>query len=197
VDKAQEAAPPGRRTALSRIERKAATRAALIDAGERLIRKKGFSVSVEEIATEAGFTKGAVYSNFTGRTELFERICERVIPGLQVEHDTTLPSLAEALMDTAQQEIQAVERDAEQIVLQLDAAVQMLRDPELRASLLGDPRPGTTGDELPWPLPLPAAQWNVAVNAVALGLMVQRLLFGRREVPDELFVWLNRRLADD
>jgi len=193
-----DAASPGRRTPLSRIERKAATRAALIDAGERLVRKKGFSVSVEEIATEAGFTKGAVYSNFTGRTELFERICERVIPGLQVEHDTSLPTLAEALMDTARQEIEAVERDAEQIVLQLDAAVQILRDPELRASLLGDPRrPGTAGDELPWPLPLPTAQWNVAVNAVALGLLVQRLIFGPQEVPDELFVWLNRRLADD
>jgi AcrR family transcriptional regulator len=171
-----------------------------VDAGERLVRKKGFGVSVDEIAAEAGYTKGAVYSNFTSRAELIAEVCQRVVPGLQVEFDTSLPTLAEALEDTGRQEVLVTSTDAEQIVLQVDALVQMLRDSELRDALLqatfererDHPEP-----PLPWPLPIEERQWNIAVNAVAIGLIVQRLLFGAEEVPDELFVWLNRRLAGD
>jgi hypothetical protein len=33
------------------------------------------------------------------------------------------------------------------------------------------------------------------VNAVAIGLLTQRLLYGAEQVPDSLFAWLARRLA--
>jgi AcrR family transcriptional regulator len=185
----------------SRADRKAATRAALIDAGERLVLKKGFGVSVEDIAAEAGFTKGAIYSNFSGRTELIIEICRRVAPGLLVDFDTTIPSLGDALEDTGWQLLAAADADREQIVLQLDALVQMLRDPELHRAMLAYAAEVNAAakpdDPLPWPLPLPEEQWLVACNAVAIGLVVQRVIYGKERVPDELFGWLNRRLAGD
>jgi AcrR family transcriptional regulator len=185
---------------MTRAERKAATRAALIDAGERLVRKKGFAVSVDEIAAEAGFTKGAVYSNFAGRAELFEQISSRVIPGQQIVPDLTLPTLADALEDAAQQMVEAIDNDSEQLVLQLDGIVQLLRDDELRRAMLSDAVPGSEGHpgpDMPWPLPIDRAQWYVAVNALALGLAAHRLMFGAEAVPDELFRWTYRRLAGD
>lgn len=185
---------------LTRAERKAATRDALIDAGERLVRKKGFGVSIDEIAAEAGFTKGAVYSNFAGRSELIVEVGKRVIPGLQVDFDTSQASLADALEDTARQEVLVAETDREQIVHQVDAMVHMLRDPDLRSALMdyadAERAALDAANPLPWTLPLPEPQWTVAVNAVAIGLIVQRLLLGEERVPDDLFVWLNRRLAD-
>lgn len=179
----------------SRATRKAATREALVDAGERLVRKRGFGVSVDEIAAEAGFTKGAVYSNFASRSDLIVKICERVIPGLQVDFDRSLGTLADALADSARQLVEAAATDAEQIVLQLDAMLQMFRDPDLREAILAEVSAEPAPEPLPWPLPLPQEQWSIAVNAVAIGLLTQRLLYGAEQVPDSLFAWLARRLA--
>lgn len=184
---------------MTRAERKAATRAALIKAGERLVRKKGFAVSVDEIAAAAGFTKGAVYSNFAGRAELFEEISHRVIPGYQIQPDYSLP-LAEAMEDAARQEVAALDRDPDQFVLQLDGMVQLLRDKELRESFLRgrdeERLVAQNAEQLQaWEMPVPAEWFWVAVNAVGLGLAAHRLLFGPEETPEELFVWVHRRLA--
>jgi AcrR family transcriptional regulator len=69
---------------LSRPERKERTRADLVAAARRVFERHGFHrASLEQIADEAGYTKGAVYSNFAGKDELFlavldEHIAERV-----------------------------------------------------------------------------------------------------------------------
>lgn len=57
---------------LSRKERQAETRARLLDAAEAVILRRGFErASVEEITAEAGFTRGAFYSNFDSKEQLF------------------------------------------------------------------------------------------------------------------------------
>jgi AcrR family transcriptional regulator len=59
-------------TRLTRTERKQATRAELVAAARRVFLRRGFhAASLDEIADEAGFTKGAVYSNFEGKDDLF------------------------------------------------------------------------------------------------------------------------------
>jgi AcrR family transcriptional regulator len=65
---------------LSRAERQARTRAALLDAAARVFVRDGFQgSSVEAIAAEAGYTRGAFYSNFDSKEELFaELLQERV-----------------------------------------------------------------------------------------------------------------------
>jgi len=59
-------------TRQTREERKANTRAELLAAGRRVFLERGFhAATLDEIAEEAGYTKGAVYSNFEGKDALF------------------------------------------------------------------------------------------------------------------------------
>jgi AcrR family transcriptional regulator len=64
-------------TRISRPERKARTRSDLIAAARTVFVRRGFhAASLEEIAEEAGYTKGAVYSNFAGKDDLFLAVIE-------------------------------------------------------------------------------------------------------------------------
>jgi AcrR family transcriptional regulator len=66
---AASATTPERRT---RKQRQAETRRRLLDAAERVFLRRGLQgSSVEEIAAEAGYTRGAFYSNFKSKDELF------------------------------------------------------------------------------------------------------------------------------
>jgi AcrR family transcriptional regulator len=57
---------------LTRVERREQTRGELLAAARQVFLRRGFhQASLEEIAEEAGYTKGAVYSNFAGKDELF------------------------------------------------------------------------------------------------------------------------------
>jgi AcrR family transcriptional regulator len=59
-------------TRITRLERKAQTRAELIAAARLVFVRRGFhGASLDEIAEEAGYTKGAVYSNFADKDALF------------------------------------------------------------------------------------------------------------------------------
>lgn len=63
---------------LTRAERRRRTRDELLDAAELVFARLGFhGASLDAIATEAGFTKGAVYSNFPGKDALFLALLER------------------------------------------------------------------------------------------------------------------------
>ena len=65
------------RKRLTREESKARTRAELLRAADRLFLRRGFvATSLSEIADEAGLTKGAVYSNFASKEELFLAVLE-------------------------------------------------------------------------------------------------------------------------
>jgi AcrR family transcriptional regulator len=62
---------------LTRKEKQAETRTRLLDAAERVFLRQGLQgSSVEEIATEAGFTRGAFYSNFKSKDELFVELLQ-------------------------------------------------------------------------------------------------------------------------
>jgi AcrR family transcriptional regulator len=65
---------------LTRTERQEQTRQALLDAAARVFVNRGFQgSSVEEISAEAGYTRGAFYSNFSSKEELFvELLRDRV-----------------------------------------------------------------------------------------------------------------------
>src|SRR5436853_5449268 len=54
------------------------TRARLLEAAARVFARRGFHVAtLEEVAAEAGFTKGAVYSNFESKEALFLALVDR------------------------------------------------------------------------------------------------------------------------
>jgi AcrR family transcriptional regulator len=57
---------------LTRTERKERTRGEIFEAARTVFLRKGFhAASLDEIAEEAGYTKGAVYSSFESKDELF------------------------------------------------------------------------------------------------------------------------------
>jgi AcrR family transcriptional regulator len=77
---------------LSRAERREQTRQELVTAAEACFVSRGFHASsVDEVAERAGYTKGAVYSNFAAKEDLFFAVYERrveqvlteVAPGLR------------------------------------------------------------------------------------------------------------------
>jgi AcrR family transcriptional regulator len=73
-------------TRLTRPEQQARTRAALLDAGGRVFVERGFQgSSVEAIAAEAGFTRGAFYSNFSSKEELFAELLQERVYALYAE----------------------------------------------------------------------------------------------------------------
>lgn len=62
---------------LTRAERQAQTREALLEAAGRVFVARGFSgSSVEAICEAAGFTRGAFYSNFSSKEELFVELLQ-------------------------------------------------------------------------------------------------------------------------
>jgi AcrR family transcriptional regulator len=66
------------RTVQTRAERQARTREDLIDAAEELFTENGFhATSLDAVAVAAGYTKGAVYSNFSSKEDLFFAVYER------------------------------------------------------------------------------------------------------------------------
>lgn len=94
---------------MTRAEQREHTRTALLDAAAEVFDERGFaSASVDDIARRAGFTRGAFYSNFTDKTELAVRMCERRIEAferselddiLAADEDDRLAATARALVD--------------------------------------------------------------------------------------------------
>ncbi|MGH9019440.1 MAG: TetR/AcrR family transcriptional regulator [Acidimicrobiales bacterium] len=63
---------------LTRTESRAQTRERLLDAAATAFASDGYSgASVEEIAESAGFSVGALYSNFAGKEQLFAEVLRR------------------------------------------------------------------------------------------------------------------------
>src|ERR671930_1297178 len=69
---------------LTRKEKQAHTRMCLMRAAAKVFAKRGLQqASIDEVAEEAGYTKGAFYANFKNKEELFlamldERFAERL-----------------------------------------------------------------------------------------------------------------------
>lgn len=81
-----------------RDEQRAQTRRDLLDAAARVFAERGYhTTSVDQVAEAAGFTKGAVYSNFTSKEELFLELLDRQI-------DQAVGVLEQVLEDTPPEE---------------------------------------------------------------------------------------------
>ena len=67
-----------KRTRLTREESREQTQQRLLDAAQSVIARKGLAAtSVEDIAAHAGYTRGAFYSNFSSKSELFIELLRR------------------------------------------------------------------------------------------------------------------------
>jgi AcrR family transcriptional regulator len=78
-----------------RDEQRARTRSELLDAAARVFGARGFhAASVDQVAEAAGYTKGAVYSNFASKEELFLELLDRHL-------DEAIGALEQLVFDVA------------------------------------------------------------------------------------------------
>src|SRR5256885_16780161 len=76
---------------------RAVTRSRLLAAAEEMFLTRGFGgASVDAVAHAAGFTTGAVYSNFGGKADLFLAVLER---STERDLDTVRAAMAAAATD--------------------------------------------------------------------------------------------------
>src|SRR4051795_9106879 len=80
----------------TRAEKQARTRAELIATAATVFAQRGYEgASVEEIAEEAGYSHGAVYSNFDGKADLFLAVLEEYMAERAQELAATQAGLPE------------------------------------------------------------------------------------------------------
>jgi AcrR family transcriptional regulator len=77
---------------LTRAERRASTRAALLRSAARLICRHGMhGASIDAIAADAGYTKGAFYANFASKQDLFLTMLEEKFARALADLEETMP----------------------------------------------------------------------------------------------------------
>src|SRR6195952_2458714 len=80
-------------TRLTRKQRQEHTRSCLLESAGRVFARRGLAnASVDEVAADAGFTKGAVYANFGSKEELFFAMLQERGEQRLVEMDRVLGS---------------------------------------------------------------------------------------------------------
>jgi AcrR family transcriptional regulator len=121
---------------LTRAERQQQTRAELLAAAHRVFLRDGFhGASLTEIAEEAGYTFGAVYSNFQNKDDLFLAVMDaesqRRIP-LHVDMLLDAASLEEGLRASAREYAQYAQQHPNWTAVYVEFWTHAARRPELR-----------------------------------------------------------------
>jgi AcrR family transcriptional regulator len=81
---------------VTRAEQQQRTREEILAAADRLFVEEGFhATSVDQIANAAGYTKGAVYSNFAAKEDLFFAVYERRMDRAVADLERTLAQAAD------------------------------------------------------------------------------------------------------
>jgi AcrR family transcriptional regulator len=129
-----------RQPRLSRTESKARTRSLLLDAAAAVVARKGYSgASVEEIAETAGFSIGALYSNFSGKDELFTALLSarsigRTAEAIAVFAETDTP-IEQRRAGLATWLVNIADKDTDLATLEAEFWLYAMRRPELQATL--------------------------------------------------------------
>jgi AcrR family transcriptional regulator len=172
------------------------SRERLLEAAARCFARRGYQgASINEIAAEAGFSKGALYWNFASKEELFFSLLDERI-------DRRLGALFE-LTGSADQDINAelsrrlsavLDENRDLVLLFHEYSAMAVRDPKLRASYVrrnaklreGIARAVEARQRaLGVALSLPAEQIATAAIALADGLSIEQLT-DPDSVPPEL-----------
>jgi AcrR family transcriptional regulator len=119
---------------LSRAEQNDRNRALLLAAARRVFLERGyFAATLDQIADEAGFSKGAVYSRFASKADMFlalleDRIAERAGQNARLAEDLASTGNFAAVIDLAER----AERGAPGWrLLVTEFRIHAARDPEL------------------------------------------------------------------
>jgi AcrR family transcriptional regulator len=185
-------APPALR--LTRAQRKAQTRRALLDATRTVVARRGMQAAThEEIASEAGLTIGAIYSNFASKADLMAALWGEVASSSSVVLEER-PTLRECLQALGQQLVRVVDDEPESVDLQLEFQLFAIRVPEARDRRIPHWEAGhaahaavlekvvARSQEV---LPASARDFAEAVSSLAFTLMCSRRLLGPTVITEE------------
>ena len=182
-----------------RGQRRLITRAQLLDAAERVFAREGLrGASVDTIALEAGYSTGAVYSNFKGKEDLFLTLIEeRIDPRLANVYEALEAELAAGAppLEAARRFVSTLRGERDAFLLLIDFWGQAVRDPtaaerfaqrhaRLRA-VIGRLLDAAVGDRGP-DAGLPSDQLATILIALGNGFAID-LLADPDAVPDDLF----------
>src|SRR5262249_19642420 len=168
------------------------TRAALLEAARMLVREKGYErTTLEEVATRAGMTTGAIYGNFKNRDELFIALGQRywapVVP--KVKPGATF---ADAMRALAKATLAAVEDRKSAAVGRLTGLAYTLKNPDLRKQV-HDITKSSYEIGAEWlgefdrsELPMPPDRLVRVIHVLIEGLVMQRIITPDL-CPDEVF----------
>jgi AcrR family transcriptional regulator len=126
------------RKRLSRDDSRELTTQRLLEAAQKVIAKKGLeAASVENIASAAGYTRGAFYSNFNSKDDLFiellRRDHEKTTAELNALRDRALP--VDHVQSRARDIYGQMYRDNESCMIWTEARLLAVRDARFRAKL--------------------------------------------------------------
>jgi AcrR family transcriptional regulator len=173
--------------AASRAARQEETRAALVETAARMFMANGYhATSLDAIAREAGFTKGAVYANFQSKEDLFLEVHAQRAQRFVEETAALIDELgpAETIHRLARETSTRRGRDDGWLAVYFEFWAHVLRNPRLRerfAALRAKSRTvfeaalsQAANDSGVRPLQnyAPAV---VAMNALQVGLALERL----------------------
>ena len=173
---------------MTRDALQARTRADLIAAAARVFARSGYDgASVAEIAAEAGYSHGAVYSNFEGKADLFLALYEGWVATRVAEIEAEWmqqPTLADRARAAADEWMERLRRDPGAFLLRLEFSTRVARDPDLRRKLAD--RVGAVPlaiqrlveeavEREDVELRLPAEDVALALQALSLGLALEAL----------------------
>lgn len=186
------------RTDMTRKEKQAQTRAALIDAARHVLAERGLAdTSLDEIAAVAGYTKGAVYANFTSKEELYLALLDERFAGELNRLTSALAGVeppVEETRDAARELMRFVWADPAWPRLFLEFTVQAARDETYRRKLAHRYRElhdriaelyQQWSAEFPAPPPIPLDAITTMTFCMANGFTVERMI--RPELDEQIY----------
>jgi AcrR family transcriptional regulator len=188
----------------TQAERREHTREQVLAAAARVFARNGFhATSLEAVAEEAGFSRGAVYYNFSDKEELFlellDRRCAERAQDLRevfADSEDDVEATSRQAQLAAQQALDAMTGDAEWRALYMEFLAHAARNPAFRRAFArrtdqmrsaleevvverAQPFADTLGME--------PEQLAVVIDALGTGLWAHHMLHGARAVPPDLF----------
>jgi AcrR family transcriptional regulator len=124
-------------TPLTPERRRQLTRDTLVDAAAELFAQRGFhAASLDDIAATAGFTKGAIYSNFGSKEDLLLAVVEhrgdRLLSAMWEAHQAQGSVHTHDPSDAAAMWRRIVAADEQTQLLRLELRLYALREPSMR-----------------------------------------------------------------
>ena len=183
---------------LTRVEQREHTRTCLVQAAAKVFTRRGYdNASLDEVAEEAGFTKGAVYSNFKGKEDLF-------LATIDAHFEERLASIKRVMQEDPGEEgiahaagmdfMQKLNADPEYFALFFEFWAYAQRNPAVKRKFLPRVQRFRSAlaelfeakSETGFELEIPTEQLASMLVAMAAGVAMEREL-DPKAVPDDMY----------